>query len=87
MLNIGLLYVTGLKYPHRKPLPVVEKGWTHEIDEPFRRGSCLVFRLPFTKPAFVIGWWHETQAEEDALTAAIWGRKLDVSVDELLEWD
>jgi hypothetical protein len=87
MLNIGPLYVTGLKYPHRKPLPVVEKGWTHEIDDPFRRGSCLVFRLPFTKPAIVIGWWQEAQAEEDALTAAIWGRKLDVSVDELLEWD
>lgn len=87
MLNIGPLYVTGLKYPHRKPLPVVEKGWTHEIDEPFRRGSCLVFRLPFTKPALVIGWWLETQDEDDALTAAIWGRKLDVPVDELLEWD
>lgn len=87
MLNIGKLYVTGLKYPHRKPLPVAEIGWTHEIEEPFRKGSCLVLRLPFTKPALVIGWWGQEQEEDDALTAAIWGRTLDVPVDELLEWD
>ena len=87
MLNIGPLYVTALKYPHRKPLPVVEKGWTNEIEEPFRKGSCLVLRLPFTKPALVVGWWGPEQEEDDALTAAIWGRKLDVPVDELLEWD
>jgi hypothetical protein len=65
----------------------VEKGWTNEIEEPFRNGSCLVFRLPFTKPALVIGWWGQEQDEDDALTAAIWGRNLGVSVDELLEWD
>ena len=87
MINIGPLYVTGLTYPHRKPLPILEKGWTHEIEEPFRRGSCLVLRLPFTKPGLVIGWWVESQNEDDALTAAIWGRNLDVSVEELLEWN
>lgn len=87
MLNIGPIYVTGLKYPHRKLLPVIEKGWTHEIEEPFRRGSCLVFRLPFTHPALVIGWWGPEQNEDEALTAAVWGRELNIPVDELLEWD
>jgi hypothetical protein len=81
------LYVQLISYPHRKPLPVVEKGWTHEIEEPYRRGSCLVFRVPFTKPGFVIGKWAESQTEDEALTAAIWGRELNVSVEELLEWD
>jgi hypothetical protein len=87
MLNIGPLYVTLVKYPHRNFLPIAEKGWSHEIDEPFRRGSCLVIRLPFTHPGIGIGIWGKPQDETDALTAAIWGRQLDISVDELLEWD
>ena len=87
MLNLGPIYVTALKYPHRKPFPIVEKGWTHEIEEPFRKGTCLVFRLPFTKPGLVFGKWDHAQEEDDALTAAIWGRHLDVPVEELLEWD
>jgi hypothetical protein len=87
MLNIGPLYVTTVKYPHRNFSPIIEKGWTHEIDEPYRRGSCLVVRLPFTHPGIVIGLWGAAQDEEDALTAAIWGRQLNIPVDELLEWD
>lgn len=87
MLTFGPLYAQKIEYPHRKPLPMVELGWTHEIEEPFRKGSCLVFRFPFTKPAIAIGLWNERQEETDALTAAVWGRHLDVSVDELLEWD
>jgi hypothetical protein len=87
MLSVGPLYVQIIKYPHRKTLPIVEKGWTHEIDEPFRKGSCLVFRLPFTKPGFVIGWFGEPQDEIEALTAALWGRDLDVTTEELMEWD
>lgn len=87
MLNIGSLYGQIIKYPHRKPLPIVEKGWTHEIDEPYRKGSCFVFRIPFTKPGLVIGLWGASQDEEAALTAALWGRELDVPLEELLEWD
>jgi hypothetical protein len=87
MLSIGPIYGQMIKYPHRDLHPILEKGWTHEIDEPYRKGSCLVFRIPFTKPGFVLGKWGKAQDEEEALTAAIWGRRLDVSVDELLEWD
>jgi hypothetical protein len=87
MLNIGPLYVTLVKYPHRHFLPIVEKGWSHEIDEPFRKGSCLVIRIPFTRPGIGIGVWGAPQDEEDALTSAIWGRTLDIPVDQLLEWD
>ena len=87
MINLGPLYGHTLKYPHRHALPIIEKGWTHEIDEPFRRGSCLVFRLPFTKPGLVVGIFGAPQDEDEALTAALWGRELDVSIEELLEWD
>ena len=86
-MNIGKSYVVKIRYPHRNPLPIFEKGWTHEIDEPFRRGTCVVFRLPFTRTGIAIGVWGATQDETTALTAAIWGRHLDVPVEELLEWD
>lgn len=87
MKEIGALYVDTLKYPHRSFLPILEKGWTNEIEEPFRKGSCLVFRFPFTKPGFVIGLFGKPQEESAALTAAIWGRELDVTLDELWEWE
>lgn len=87
MLTRGSLYVQRIKYPSRTLLPIVETGWTNEIEEPFRRGSCLVFKAPFTKVGFVIGKWVETQDEETALTSAIWGRELNYTVEELLEWD
>lgn len=87
MIEIGSLYVDTLKYPHRKALPVVEKGWTNEIDEPYRLGSCLVFRVPFTKPGFVIGRWKHNQEESESLINAIMGRPIeDVTLDEILEW-
>jgi hypothetical protein len=87
MISIGPLYVQVIKYPHRKPLPIVEIGWTYEIDEPYRRGRCLVFRLPFTRPGLALGIWGQELEETEALTAALWGRHLDVPLDELLEWD
>ena len=88
MISFGSLYVQTVKYPHRDLFPVAEKGWTHEIEEPYRKGSCLVFRAPFTKLGLVFGVWTVAEQDEEvALTSAIWGRKLDVSVDELLEWD
>jgi hypothetical protein len=87
MISIGPLYGQLITYPHRKPLPVVELGWTHEIEEPYRRGSCLVFRVPFAKHAIAVGLWREEQEETVALTAALWGRHLDVTTEELLEWD
>lgn len=87
MANIGPIYVEKIKYPHRKFLPIVEKGWTHEIEEPYRKGTCLVFRAPFTRTGFVCGKWKLYQDEVDALTGAIWARELDVKVEDLLKWD
>lgn len=87
MVNIGIIYLQIIGYPHRNFFPIVEKGWSHEIEEPYRKGTCLVFRFPFTKLGFVVGIWGEKQTEEDALTAALWGRHLGVPVEELLEWD
>jgi len=35
----------------------------------------------------VVGIFGAPQDEDEALTAALWGRELDVSIEELLEWD
>ena len=76
MKNYGPLYVGTLKYYHRKPLPILEKGWTQETEYPWRKGACLVFRFPFTKPGLYIGLWkkgsklqHEDDSEIDFLLA------------------
>jgi hypothetical protein len=73
MKLIGPLYVGTLKYYHRKPLPIIEQGWTQETEHPFRKGKCYVFRAPFTLPGFYIGKWvpgtelnHE---DDDAIDA------------------
>jgi hypothetical protein len=87
MQSLGPLYVQKIEYPHRKLTPFIEKGWTNEIEEPYRLGTCLVFRIPFTKPGFVLGYWKYPQDEESALTNAIWGRSMGTPVKELMEWD
>lgn len=57
MKTFGLLYVGSLQYWHRKLFPLVEVGTTQETEMPYRKGKCLVFRLPFTHPGFFIGLW------------------------------
>ena len=52
------------------------RGWTQEIEEPFRTSKPFIFRLPKHK-AFVYGKWTGQQPnEETALNRAIEGRVL-----------
>jgi hypothetical protein len=55
MKTFGPLYVGTLQYWHKKALPIIELGTTQEIEEPYRKGKCLVFRLPFTHPGYYAG--------------------------------
>jgi hypothetical protein len=57
-----------------KPKVIIERSNTQEIEEPFRYGSGLVFRLPFTRLSIVIGKWVAQYDESQALTNAIAGR-------------
>jgi hypothetical protein len=66
--TLGPLYVGKLKYYHRHFLPVVEVGHTQETDLPFRKGRCLVFRMPFTKPGFYAGILFKTVDNPHLLT-------------------
>ena len=68
MKTFGPLYVGKLQYWHRKGLPIVEVGNTRETDMPFRAGHCLVFRIPFTKPGFYIGFLYKDIPNPEWLT-------------------
>ena len=57
MKTYGPLYRGSLKYYHTKLFPIIELGWTQETDHPYRKGRCLVFRVPFTIPGYFIGLW------------------------------
>jgi hypothetical protein len=67
-----------------KPRVIIEKSSTQEIEEPYRFGSGIVFRLPLTRLSIVIGKWVAKYSESQALTNAISGRP--VNEDEF-NWD
>lgn len=68
MKTLGPLYVGKLDYWHRNFLPVIEVGSTQEIEIPYRRGKCLVFRVPFTHPGFYIGMLFKSVRDPHLLT-------------------
>ena len=46
------------------------KGWTQEIEEPFRTSEPLIFRLPFHKALVVGKWTGKVEDETEALMRA-----------------
>ena len=68
MRTFGPLYAGKLSYYHKKALPIVEVGSTQETEIPFRKGKCLVFRVPFTIPGYYVGFLRKTVAEPHLLT-------------------
>lgn len=55
MKTFGPFYFGKLRYWHKKFFPIIEIGSTQETELPFRRGKCLVFRLPFTETGVYAG--------------------------------
>jgi len=72
---MGNWFVHFMEYPSRD-FPFVDKGGTIEIEEPYRIGSSLVFRLPFGTKALVVGRWTESLEEEEALTRALGAKQI-----------
>lgn len=66
--DLGPIYVHTMRVPRGGP--VLELGTSHEVEEPWRVGRCVVLRL--WKLALVAGWWgaprtrEEMVADEDA---------------------
>ena len=76
------LFWHTLTYPSTE-FPLLDRGITHEIDEPFRVGISKVIRLPFTKRALVVGHWKAQLSEGMALQNAIGARALSDTNDDI----
>jgi hypothetical protein len=76
--NIGNeRFVQFIDFPVKWGWKIAVRGWTQEIEYPFRTSTPLIVRLPFYK-ALVFGRWTGKQPnEETALNNAIQGRILN----------
>lgn len=73
--NIGPLFVQVTNFPYNWEDKKVVRGWTQEIEEPFRTATPLIVRLPKYK-ALVLGRWSGTKTEEEALSMALETREV-----------
>jgi hypothetical protein len=58
------------------------KGWTQEIEPPYRYSSPTLVKL-FRNKILVIGTWEGTKSEEDALNSAL--ERRNVTYDDFTE--
>ena len=80
--NIGPIFVQVTKFPYEWGNKVAVRGWTQEIEEPFRTSKPLILRLPKFK-ALVFGHWTGIKNEEEALSVALETR--EVTYDDFTE--
>lgn len=81
MKTISRVYFDSFDYPvNMLNIPFFEKAKTVEIEPPFRVGRGLVFRIPFTFRAYVVGFLGKPREinEETALLEAMWARNIDL---------
>lgn len=71
-------FVHTMNYP-TTAFPLIDKGETQEIEQPYRNGRSLVFRIPLSRTAVVVGRWQTRFSEDTALRRAIQARDLDVA--------
>ena len=80
--NIGPVFVQVTKFPYEWGSKVIVRGWTQEIEEPFRTSKPFILRLPKFK-ALVCGRWTGVKEEEEALSGALETR--EVTYDDFTE--
>ena len=69
--NIGPLFVQFTNFPYEWDGKFYTRGWTQEIDEPFRTSNPIILRLPKYK-ALVFGrWTGRKHTEDDAIASAL----------------
>jgi hypothetical protein len=69
-------------FPFKWGFKFFVRGWTQEIEYPFRTSTPFIVRLPRYK-ALVFGKWTGTRNEEEALTMAL--GKREVTYDDFTE--
>lgn len=73
--NIGPLFTQVTNFPYEWGSKIVTRGWTQEIEPPYRTSKPFIVRLPRYK-AIVFGKWTGTKTEEEALNNALARRDL-----------
>ena len=68
--DIGPLFVQVTNFPYKWKFKLFTRGWTQEIEPPYRTSKPFIVRLPFYK-AVVFGKWTGTKTEEHALNDAL----------------
>jgi len=80
--NIGPTFVQVTNFPYKWGAKFIVRGWTQEIEDPFRTSKPFIVRLPRYK-ALVLGRWTGTTNEESALSEALQTR--EVTYDDFTE--
>jgi hypothetical protein len=80
--NIGPTFVQITNFPYKWGAKFIVRGWTQEIEDPFRTSKPFIVRLPRYK-ALVLGRWTGTTNEESALSGALQTR--EVTYDDFTE--
>ena len=80
--DIGPLFVQVTNFPYEWGHKLVTRGWTQEIEPPYRTSKPFIVRLPGYK-AIVFGKWTGTKSEETALSDALARR--DVTYEDFTE--
>lgn len=66
--NIGTRFVQVTKFPYDWGHKYLVRGWTQEVEEPFRTAEPFIVRLPGYR-ALVFGKWTGTKTEAEAFEA------------------
>lgn len=66
-------FIQTMQYPSRR-FPLVDRGFTQEIEYPYRKGDSLVLRAPLSRWALVVGKWTGSLDEQEALETALSAR-------------
>jgi len=80
--DIGPAFVQVTNFPYQWGKKLVVRGWTQEIEEPFRTAKPFIVRLPKYK-ALVFGKWTGATTEEAALNGAL--ERRDVTYEDFTE--
>lgn len=80
--DIGPLFIQVTNFPYKWGFKLAVRGWTQEIEPPYRTSKPFIVRLPFYK-ALVFGRWTGLEDEEVALNSAL-GRR-DLTYDDFTE--
>ena len=80
--TLGPLFVQVTRFPYEWGNKLVVRGWSQEIEEPYRTATPFIVRLP-KYHGLVLGRWGAMKEEEEALSGALARR--EVTYDDFTE--